>query len=302
MPRNRYNGPSGAYGTGSFFDDMESNQYKDSFHNPIVQAQGSANTGLSPTPMNPQVNTQVGMNSNDQYLKNTIGDQSKKYGVPTDMNDAIRLRNESLQDGVDGAWGFYQEGINKQGSGGDIYSKFDASNWDFSGKAGIDMTNNFGSNLEVGKTLSANPAESTLELSNSSELPNFANQGYGLKNPGQYQKIGSDPTMDYEKALDLAAVENKRGRQAAAVDDIWNPGLPNTEGMGNNLPMTTVANPKDTWEKNLTPAQLQKINASKELTPWEIQQKRSKLRASQKKMLKGIEPGPLRKPTRPDTS
>ena len=55
-------------------------------------------------------------------------------------------------------------------------------------------------------------------------------------------------------------------------------------------------------EKNLTPAQLQKINASKKLTPSQLQHKRAKQKAAHKKMLKGLEPGPLAKPTRPDTS
>lgn len=296
MAKNNYKGNSSALGYGRFIDGLEDPLRRNSFHNPIVEAQGASNTGPSQVPMNPQVNTQVGMNANQKYKDATIGKQTSKYGLPTSMNNAIDLRNQSVKGGVDGGYDFYQQGINKQGSGGDIYSKFDASNWDMNSQAGVDMTSNFGSNLEVGKTLSANPSSPT------SELPSFANQGYGPKTPGQYQKIDSDPTADYESALDAAAVKNKQDRQAAAVDDIWKPDLPTTEGLGNNLPMTTVANPKDTWEKNLTPSQLQKINASKKLTPSELQHKRAAQRASHKKMLAGLEPGPLRKPRRPDTS
>ena len=155
MATNKYKGNSSAYGVGRFFEAMEGRT--ESLHNPIVQAQGSYGSGTSSTTSNPVQsisNNEIGANAGSQAVQNL----TNTYGIPTSMNNAIDLRNKSVKGGVDGGYDFYQQGINKQGAGGDIYSNFDASNWDMNSKAGVDMTSNFGSNLEVGKTLSSNPA------------------------------------------------------------------------------------------------------------------------------------------------
>ena len=296
MAENRYKGNSSAYGFGRFIDGMEdvNSAYKNSMHNPIVEAQTTSNAGPSQVPMNPQVNTQVGMNANQKY-KDAIGGQKKTYNVPTSMEDAISLRNRSVQDGVDGGHSFYQQGINSQykANSGNLYSNFDASNWDMGSKLGVEMTNNFGSNLEVGKTLSANPATVNQMPSNTVENNPF---------PGDHFEIEkATPTADYEKALDLSAVKNKKDRQVAAINNIWDPGLPTTEGLGDNLPMATVANPNDMMYKQ------RKLNNPSADKNWlgniqDDQRKKALQKQAHEKMLAGLEPGPLRKPTRPDTS
>ena len=294
MARNNYTGPSSALGYGRFVDGLEDPLRKNSFHNPIVEAQGASNTGPSQVPMNPQVNTQVGMNANQKY-KDAIGGQKKTYNVPTSMEDAISLRNRSVQDGVDGGHSFYQQGINSQykANSGNLYSNFDASNWDMGSKLGVEMTNNFGSNLEVGKTLSANPATVNQMPSNTVENNPFPGDHFGIDKP--------TPTADYEKALDLSAVKNKKDRQLAAIDDMWKPGLPTTEGLGDNLPMATVANPNDMMYKQ------RKLNNPSADKNWlgniqDDQRRKALQKKAHEKMLAGLEPGPLRKPRRPDTS
>ena len=294
MARNNYTGPSSALGYGRFVDGLEDPLRKNSFHNPIVEAQGASNTGPSQVPMNPQVNTQVGMNANQKY-KDAIGGQKKTYNVPTSMEDAISLRNRSVQDGVDGGHSFYQQGINSQykANSGNLYSNFDASNWDMGSKLGVEMTNNFGSNLEVGKTLSANPATVNQMPSNTVENNPFPGDHFGIDKP--------TPTADYESALDAADVKNKRDRQVAAIDDMWKPGLPTTEGLGDNLPMATVANPNDMMYKQ------RKLNNPSADKNWlgniqDDQRRKALQKKAHEKMLAGLEPGPLRKPRRPDTS
>jgi|TARA_R110000824_G_scaffold386715_3_gene581728 hypothetical protein len=212
MATNKYKGNSSAYGVGRFFEEMEGR--KESFHNPIVQAQGSYGSGTSSTTSNPVQsisNNEIGANAGSQAIQNL----TSTYGIPTSMNNAIDLRNKSVKGGVDGGYDFYQQGINKQGAGGDIYSNFDASNWDMNSKAGVDMTSNFGSNLEVGKTLSSNPAGTEKPWYGS--LPNTSGQT-------NYDPLAPKPKLsrtvteeDLDRIKDISGAKDAFARRQRSI-------------------------------------------------------------------------------------
>lgn len=209
MATNKYKGNSSAYGVGRFFEEMEDS--KESLQNPIVQAQGSYSSGTSSTTSNPVQsisNNEIGANAGSQAIQNL----TNTYGIPTSMNNAIDLRNKSVQGGVDGGYDFYQQGINKQGASGDIYSNFDASNWDMNSKAGVDMTSNFGSNLEVGKTLSSNPAGTEKPWYGS--LPNTSGQTNYAPKPKLSRTVTEE---DLDRIKDVSGAKDAFARRQRSI-------------------------------------------------------------------------------------
>tara|TARA_R110000751_G_scaffold136718_1_gene239767 strand:+ start:440 stop:2254 length:1815 start_codon:yes stop_codon:yes gene_type:complete len=58
-------------------------------------------------------------------------------------------------------------------------------------------------------------------------------------------------STQYDQQMERKAAKTKQA-QIDRIDNIWDPGLPTTEGYGNNLkPAGMVGNPKNTWEKQV---------------------------------------------------
>ena len=251
MANNKYTGNSSAYGFGKVMDEMDHRW--DQAPKPPQVPQSFQAPSSQPNP-NSSI---IGANAGGQAVENL----TKTYGMPTDLNQAVNLRDRSVKAGVDGGYDFYQQGINKAIG---HYGSYDAASKagnisDFWQQDSFNaMQKNLGNNIDDMATLGVNQ---TLGGDQSQDpwygsLPETSGQGAGPKTPGNYPQVTEYTEYDSDLAKTASHQKLIEGqklvRQKERFESIWDPGLPNTadQGLGTetpgNYPKLANANPNDT--------------------------------------------------------